>query len=346
MHKDILAVPQSSDGYGAFNINKCYITDCDQRYKVGDNSTTRLNEDSSGRGCGGKNHNARNFCCPARNAPVTDTCYWTGGPKNCHGQCAAGEVGMVLDDYGDSGKRCTNGGKKVWCCPATNGQAAIQKCALTKYNKQCPSDLPQEMTTVGSWRRDLDEVGYLIEQKFCYPAKPDYDLDQCGWYGENKYCNDNECPLGEVELFRWNGWHEGLKAGYHGCNKGRRHAFCCPPPLSDGSAFLPVPLENLFPSAGSFLDSYATTFAQDFDTSADETFGDYRGNDPNINAFAWIVVVGEPEDVQSFDKRDGSHLELFDCPDTEADDFSIQKLRAAYVGGKDNEINCSDILLS
>jgi hypothetical protein len=27
-----------------------------------------------------------------------------------------------------------------------------------------------------------------------------------------------------------------------------------------------------------------------------------------------VVVVGEEEDLQSFDKRDGSHLELFDCP--------------------------------
>jgi hypothetical protein len=57
--KDIMAVPQSSDGYGAFSIDQCYITDCNKRCKVGDYTMTRLNEDSSGRGCGGKNHNAR-----------------------------------------------------------------------------------------------------------------------------------------------------------------------------------------------------------------------------------------------------------------------------------------------
>jgi chitinase len=56
-------------------------------------------------------------------------------------------------------------------------------------------------------------------------------------------------------------------------------------------------------------------------------------------------MVGAPEDVQSFDKRDGSRLELFDCPDTEADDFSLQKLRAVCIGETEDGNNCEDILL-
>lgn len=56
-------------------------------------------------------------------------------------------------------------------------------------------------------------------------------------------------------------------------------------------------------------------------------------------------MVGEAEDVQSFDKRDGSHLELFDCPDTHPDDFSVQKARAVCVGGTDSKNNCEEILL-
>ncbi|KAF7184582.1 hypothetical protein CNMCM7691_005766 [Aspergillus felis] len=188
--KDVEPIPTAYDGFGAFTLDECYITGCDKSCLTGDITMTKLNEDASGRGCDGKDHNARSFCCPARNAPDSSTCYWTGGPINCHGQCAAGEVSMVLDDYGDSGKRCTNGGKKVWCCPATNGQKAIQ----------------------------------------------DY-----------------------------------------------------------------------------------------------ETSHDVAGTDPDKMAFTWI--------------RDGSHLEVFDCPDTHPDDFSVQRAKAVCVGGTDEDNNCEDILL-
>lgn len=193
--QDVEPIPTASDGFGAFDLDDCYITNCGDTCQAGDITMTKLNEDSGGRGCGGKNHNDRSFCCPARNAPDSSTCYWTGGPTNCHGQCAAGEVSMVLDDYGDSGKRCTNGGKKVWCCPATNGQQAIQDCALAELDEDCPSDKSQELTTVANWLYWTDGEKYRLDQKFCCPNKPVYDKDQCDWYGDPKYCNDNECPL-------------------------------------------------------------------------------------------------------------------------------------------------------
>lgn len=131
--KDVERTPLVSSYFGAFDLDLCYITNCGVSCKEGDTTTTHLNEDESGRGCSGKDHNQRScmfpvlslysipmltsgpVCCPAYNAPDLSTCYWTGGPINCHGQCAAGEVTMVLDDYGDSGKRCTNGGKKHVC---------------------------------------------------------------------------------------------------------------------------------------------------------------------------------------------------------------------------------------
>lgn len=148
---------------------------------------------------------------------------------------------------------------------------------------------------------------------------------------------------GQVELLRWHGWHEGLPEWYTGCNKARKQAFCCPLPLSNGSAFLPVPLENLFPDADSFSDSYTTTFSEVFDGSQDETSSKVSGTDPNKKAFTWMAMVGEAEDVQSFDKRDGSHLEPFDCPDTHEEDFGVQQAKAVCVGGTDEENNCEDI---
>lgn len=104
-----------------------------------------------------------------------------------------------------------------------------------------------------------------------------------------------------------------------------------------------MPLENLFPDADSFSDSYTTTFSEVFDGSQDETSSKVSGTDPNKKAFTWMVMVGEAEDVQSFDKRDGSHLELFDCPDTHEEDFGVQQAKAVCVGGTHEENNCEDI---
>lgn len=59
---------------------------------------------------------------------------------------------------------------------------------------------------------------------------------------------------------------------------------------------------------------------------------------------AWVIVVGCDHDVQTLDKRQGSHLDVFDCPDTHPDDFSVQSLRAVCTEeSADN--NCQDILL-
>ncbi|KAL5333928.1 hypothetical protein BJX70DRAFT_403108 [Aspergillus crustosus] len=342
--QNVTPLPVSTSGWGAFDIDDCYITNCGESCNTGDMLMTKLNQDESRRGCEGDDHTARSFCCKAHSAPDPETCYWTGGPTNCHGQCDVGEVTMVMDDYGDSGKRCTNGGRKAWCCPATNGQEVIQKCELTSgwawYDEPCPKDKPQELTAVWEWISH--NVGYNF-RRFCCPA--DSVFEECGWHGDNEYCNDSECPAGQVELLRWHGDHEGPPTSGTSCNKGRQQAFCCNPPLSGGSPFLPVPLANLFPEAGSFKDSFSTTFAVAVDSNEDETSADVQGTDPDKQAFSWIIMVGEEEDVQSFQKRDGSHLELFDCPSTHPDDFSTQHARAACVGGTEEDNNCEDIQL-
>lgn len=56
--KDIEAIPMDRGGFGAFTVDQCYITDCGKSCNPGDITMTKLN-DESGRGCGGKNHNAR-----------------------------------------------------------------------------------------------------------------------------------------------------------------------------------------------------------------------------------------------------------------------------------------------
>lgn len=56
-------------------------------------------------------------------------------------------------------------------------------------------------------------------------------------------------------------------------------------------------------------------------------------------------MVGAEEDVQSLRRRDGSHLEVFDCPSPEPGDFSVQTLKAVCMTEDGEDSNCEDITL-
>jgi chitinase len=56
-------------------------------------------------------------------------------------------------------------------------------------------------------------------------------------------------------------------------------------------------------------------------------------------------MVGAEEDVQSLRRRDGSHLEVFDCPNPEPGDFSVQTLKAVRMAESREDSNCEDMTL-
>jgi len=106
-----------------------------------------------------------------------------------------------------------------------------------------------------------------------------------------------------------------------------------------------VPLENLFPGGKDFSSDLDVDFSEVIQNSPDEIGADEEGEgtDPNKSSFSWMVMVGEPEDVQSFSKRDGSHLQLFDCPNTHVDDFTTQHAKAVCLDDS-SDSNCEHIL--
>lgn len=55
-------------------------------------------------------------------------------------------------------------------------------------------------------------------------------------------------------------------------------------------------------------------------------------------------MVGDEEDVQSLRKRDGSHLEFFDCPNLTKDDFQVQRFKAVCMSEGDGS-NCEHLNL-
>lgn len=68
---------------------------------------------------------------------------------------------MAVDNYG--GASWCQHGVKAFCCPATGAQAAVSACR-TADDRKCPSDLPQQIGTIGS-----DDRGWL---SYCCPADP------------------------------------------------------------------------------------------------------------------------------------------------------------------------------
>lgn len=329
--KDITPTIGESATLGNFNTDKCLITNCGGDCPDGFTSMTRLNQDANGNVCSGKNHKQRQLCCPSWGSPDPSTCRFRGTASECYGQCDPGEVLLAADNY-DGAPHCVHG-KKAFCCPATSGAKAVAACELIK-KKSCPSDLPQDVSNVGIPGFWADSVG-----KFCCPAEPQFS--NCDWYGKDTTCADNRCPAGQIELTRSvNG-----DGGKWGCVLGRQKVLCCDPPFN-GTAFIPVDLANLFPNADDIPASDAPIYAEAFDHDTGETPSldlPLLADDPNKESFAWYIAVGAEEDVQSLRKRDGSHLETFDCPGPSPGDYQPQKLKAVCMADSDDN-NCEAIL--
>ena len=57
--------------------------------------------------------------------------------------------------------------------------------------------------------------------------------------------------------------------------------------------------------------------------------------DPEKTTFGFFAIIGDPDQVSTIDKRDGSEYEVFDCPTEEADAIhvsEVRKLRAVCLG--------------
>jgi GH18 family chitinase len=71
--KDVTPLPTSTDGWGAFNLDDCYITNCGESCNAGDMLMTRLNQDETRRGCEGDDHTARSCTFPSFPSPISRT---------------------------------------------------------------------------------------------------------------------------------------------------------------------------------------------------------------------------------------------------------------------------------
>ncbi|ROV99663.1 hypothetical protein VSDG_03081 [Cytospora chrysosperma] len=326
--KNIDSLVAESDTLGEFDLSRCYYTDCGRQCNehTGFKEMTRLNYDEGRHGCpnSGKDSKQRALCCPPWGAPDPATCHWT---KSCSDDCNAGEATLAIDDYGD-GKWCM-ANYHQFCCPASNIDRAVKECSWV--HGDCPTDKPQYLTWSGV-------------SKLCCPSQPKFKSSTCNWHGSAGFCSNTNCPVGQVTVATssWATPIKGSSVTSNGCYFGGHKSFCCDSPYgdADSSGILPVPLEDLFPEA----EEIPASDEADFDVAMDGTWS--WDIDPDETSFAWVVIVGPPENVQSLRKRDGSFLETFDCPNPAADDYGVQKFRVACMAGPDDvDHDCENLLL-
>ncbi|CAG8910037.1 unnamed protein product [Penicillium egyptiacum] len=328
--KDLAPIVRESATLNYFDIDKCFTTPCgvdcaDSFITMTDLTTAKLHPECL-------NGQKRQYCCPPWGAPDPSTCTWRGDGVNCRGQCNVGEVLLNSNKCGDShSSECCISGEKAFCCPATSGAAAVSACETVNWSWQsCPAERPQQL-------------GKVDNRALCCPKQPAFS--NCAWHGSYLTCSGNRCPEGQVELAQNTNGRGG--SGFTGCLPGRKQVFCCDPPFN-GTAFLPVSLDNLFPE--DLPAASPPVYYEAFDHSAEEWAEEYPHfdssytDDPNREPFAWTIMVGAEADVQSLRKRDGSHLETFNCPNPAKDDYNMQTFNAVCtVEGDDN--NCEHIAL-
>ena len=242
----------------------------------------------------------------------------------CNGQCLIGQVAL-LSSYWGWGDVCYDG-RKFYCCDVQDAAKRID-CTWGNCGSSCASDENQLTWRYGDcWNGDV--------QPFC--CKKSEDWQHCSWHGQPGSCFDDHCDTGhQVELANsYEG--EGQDCGSWQSTR----VFCCDPP-ADQSPFLPVPLDDLFPSPPP-----ADSAKAEYKLKTDPTYGGAVttpvADDPQQAAFGFIVLTS-PDTIQvSLDKRDGSHWEVFDCFDATSEEE--QTIRMLCTDDSHNS-NCNKIYL-
>lgn len=256
--------------------------------------------------------------CPTNAMP--QTCQWRGS-GSCHGQCHEGEVTLAHSPHGS--ESCAAPGQQAFCCESETWGQYVDKCGWANDCDECPSDAPYSVSS----RKKISFFSSCT-QHFCCP----YNFENCHWVGKGT-CDDNECSPTDVEV----GLDDEGDTGQVcvGQWASRKKPLCCNTP-ENLNPFLPVPLENLFPTLPPSGDIPA------FDSQTLSKLPTLQGANEAPGAFFFLVIDGPPGTVSNANKRSGSHLEFI----TRGLHYGQDSQTAHFVCMDDSsESNCDDMYL-
>ena len=313
-------------GWDSITGNQCSWTSCGQ-----EDCGTGTVSIGAQQYCGMKDKTPQKqtLCCPLAAAPAQ--CHWSGDQSLyfCTSACNSSEVSVASsqEPYVQGSHQSCFQGFAQYCCKAKQTEEDVcgwtDKCVDVKDESVCGN-----RNFVTSRQADCK---YPKGYAFC--CDKGIDTSSCAWNeGKTDFthfaCSGSDgCPSG---LSLYGADEHGGKdknGNYHECQyelstddpfgswEYATLAFCC-----DSKAFgketinLPVPLADLFPTPGPESDT------EKLDIKVDRTMGGAQnaGNDldPDHNSFGFYILSGPENEITTFDKRDGSHWELFDCDNT------------------------------
>ncbi|KAF3286577.1 hypothetical protein TWF970_008429 [Orbilia oligospora] len=304
----------------------CYVTglcgsDCAAGYipitdKIYNANKDRLHDpdaDFDPKRCGGDKQ--RSLCCPFASRPNKSKCYWRGNEGHCNGRCHDGEVFMVADNQGDNGRSCLKG-LRAFCCEVENTQV-LEACDYGECGATDCSGMGDKTELIDGGK-EYNGCGRGVSKPFCCTKKS--GVKTCNWSGHGADCVEPVCRTDQIQLRTSSRGDAGGQ-----CRWGRQRALCCNAPKGH-SSFLPVDLSMVFP----------TLPPADYDPAYGLVLHDNTVPNPREGPFAMVIVVGPADDVSTFSKRDGSHMELFDCPIPREGDNGIHKAKAVCRGDPEN----------
>ncbi|KAH0491929.1 hypothetical protein TgHK011_003330 [Trichoderma gracile] len=309
-------------------------------------------------------HQFRWVCCPRDNAPDASTCEWRASIASFFGQSFAdctsrcltdqvliAESKWYYDDKSQTNKKCFSGYAQYCCDTSADARELCgmmeDTCISIKDGKPdgddpCASSgkvyatYSQDTCPDGSWR------------PWCCAS--DIDVDQCAWQGPKQDIASDACLRAQSCPANLLPMGTSIKGGGYDCTEwtlgsgyspsmpiySYPRALCCP--AGDHVVYkqtAPVPLAWLF------IDEVPDSDKQKYELNVQT---EATGNtDPNENGFGWVIMTGPEDQLASLDKRDGSHWELFDCPDrdsiTEDDRITVR----AVCSDDSGDSNCGVI---
>ncbi|KAF3169076.1 hypothetical protein TWF751_007543 [Orbilia oligospora] len=289
-----------------------YLPITDKIYNAHKDRLHDPNADFDPKRCGGSKQ--RSLCCPFASRPNKIKCHWRGNEGHCNGRCHDGEVFMVNDNQGDNKHSCLKG-LRAFCCEVENTKI-VEACDYGACGADCSAMGDKTVLVEGGKEYNGCKKG--VSKPFCCTKKS--GVKTCNWSGHGADCVEPVCKLDQIQLRTSS---RGDAGGT--CRWGRERALCCNAPKGY-SNFLPVKLEMVFP----------TLPPTDYDPAFGLVLHDNSVPNPRQGPFAMVIVVGPADDVSTFSKRDGSHMELFDCPKPRKGDNGIHKAKAVCRGDPEN----------
>ncbi|KAL1614362.1 hypothetical protein SLS54_009789 [Diplodia seriata] len=253
------------------------------------------------------------------------------------GPADSGEINLlsVRGSDGDGGHHHCTSGWQIFCCKADRWAALIDQCGYAKCGADCDDGYEEVTSVYTSTACDTGSDGggspfsppTSGTRKYCCPEPKKFT--NCHWVGQGD-CADNTCTNsegeddGSIELMT-----DSFGDSTSSCRWGRKKVCCCNPP-ADESAFLPVPLEYLFPDDELPSTSDTVKWDLQFPNGGSTTVS------PDKQAFGFVLIDGASAAVSNVDKRDGSHLDFLGCESLRGTHHQTIRYVCTYTGPGSN----------